>query len=464
MMLFYRRTIPGLAIHSYVIGDENTKECVVIDPVRDVEDYIAIAEKNGMEIKHILETHVHADFVSGAVELKARLNNVPKIHCSGMGGTQWIPSYADHVVQDGDEIKVGNLTFKAIHTPGHTPEHVMWALFENGEIQKLFTGDFLFVGDVGRPDLLGKEEMEKLSHQLYHSVFSKLNTFPDKTEVRPAHGAGSLCGKSLGKAPSSTLGQEREVNPALKKKSENHWINDLMKEMPPVPKYFPRMKRVNVTGAPIIGENIPGQRALTAAELKSEISKGSIILDVRSKESFAAAHVPGSINIPFSPQLATWAGWILPDNVPIVLILDDDAQLEHTVRPLVRVGFDNILGYLDGGIGAWENHAEDIDHLKTISSHDLHEWLVKDPNHFVLDVRTDAEWNAGHITNAMHIHAGLVQSNLEKLPKDKHISIVCGSGFRASIVASLLMRAGFENVSNVFGGMTAWKEEGFPTV
>jgi len=463
-MFFQRRTVSGLAIHSYVVGDENAKECVVIDPVRDVEEYIAISQVKGLEIKHILETHVHADYVSGAVELKARLNNIPEIHCSGMGGESWIPTYADHVVQDGDEIKVGNLTFRAIHTPGHTPEHVMWALFEDGEIQKLFTGDFLFVGDVGRPDLLGEEEMEKLSHQLYHSVFSKLDPYPDRTEVRPAHGAGSLCGKALGSAPSTTLGEERKENKSLIDTSEDAWIADLMRDMPPAPKYFPRMKKINVTGAAILGKEGPGRRALSAQEVKEELDKGTLVLDVRSKEAFAAAHIPGSINIPMSSQLSTWAGWMLPDDVSIALVLDDENQLEHVVNALIRVGFDKIRGYLEGGIWAWENHAMDTTHLKTISSHDLHVNLKEDPKPFVLDVRTGSEWNAGHIANANHIHAGLVQNNLNILPKDRHISIVCGSGFRASIVASMLMREGFKDISNVFGGMSAWKEEGLPVI
>jgi len=461
-MFFQRRTVSGLAIHSYVVGDEKAKECVVIDPVRDVDDYIKIAQQNGLEIKHILETHVHADYVSGAVELKARLNGKPKIHCSGMGGEDWTPSYADHVVQDGDEIKVGSLTFKAVHTPGHTPEHVMWALFEDGEIQKLFTGDFLFIGDVGRPDLLGAEEMKKLSRQLYHSVFSKLDPYPDVTEIRPAHGAGSLCGKALSSSPSSTLGEQRKVNQLLKEKSEDVWIAELLRDMPRAPKYFPRMKKVNVAGAPVLGEEKPGHRALSIQDVKTAIDKGAVILDVRSKEAFAVAHIPGSINIQLSPPLSTWAGWVLPDDVSIVLVLEEDSQLDPVVNALIRVGFDEILGYLEGGIEAWEDNAMETDHLKTISCHDLHESLKKAPKPFVLDVRTDTEWKDGHILEASHIQVGLLQDNLEKLPKDQHISIICGSGFRSSIASSLLLREGFKDVSNVFGGMSTWKEEGLP--
>lgn len=224
------------------------------------------------------------------------------------------------------------------------------------------------------------------------------------------------------------------------------------------------MKKVNVAGATIIGEEKPGKRTLAAKEFWEEINKGALVLDVRSKEAFAAAHIPGSINIPMSPQLSTWAGWILPDDVPIALVLDDDGQLDSVVTALIRVGFDTILGYLEGGIWAWENHAGETELLKTISSRDLRDWLKEDPKHYVLDVRTDAEWDAGHIANATHIHVGLVQNNFEKLPKDRHITVICGSGYRASIVASLLLREGFKNVSNVFGGMSAWKQEGLPTV
>ncbi len=251
-MFFHRITIPGLAIHSYLVGNEESKECAAIDPARDADLYIDLAAKHGFQITHIFETHVHADFVSGALEIKTRLHGKPEIYCSGMGGKEWIPSYADHIVKDGEEVKMGELMFQAVHTPGHTPEHVMWALYDHGKLQRIFTGDLLFVGDVGRPDLLGKEEMKRLSHQLYESVFQKLKPFPDDAEIRPAHGAGSLCGKQLGSNPVSTLGAERKTNKALKMLPEEHWTKELMREMPPVPKYFPRMKKINVAG-PVSG-------------------------------------------------------------------------------------------------------------------------------------------------------------------------------------------------------------------
>jgi hydroxyacylglutathione hydrolase len=463
MMFFYRKTVPGLAIYSYIIGDENIKECLVIDPIRDVEEYIGIANENHLIIKQILETHVHADFISGAAELKSRLNGLPKIYCSGMGGEEWTPDYADHIVKEGDEIKVGSLLFKAVHTPGHTPEHVMWVLYDKERIRGLFTGDFLFVGDVGRPDLLGKEEMKKLSHQLYQSIFNKLKPYPDYTEVFPAHGKGSLCGKSLGSAPSSTLGKERNENPSLQEKPESGWIEDLLKEMPPVPKYFPRIKKINISGAPLIGSKKVGSTEFSPEQIKEARDKGAVILDVRCKEAFAHSHIPGSINIPFSAQLPTWAGWILPEDTELILVLEDVKNLSAITTSLMLIGFDKIQGFLEG-IAEWEKMGMEIEGLIAISSKDLYELKQQKPEHYILDVRTLSEWKAGHIEGAVHIHAGLVQDNLDKLPKERHISVICGSGFRASMVASLLKRAGIKDVSNVFGGMTSWKEEGYPTV
>ncbi len=461
-MFFQRKTIPGLAINSYIVGDEAKKECVVIDPVRDVEDYIALAAHNGFTITDILETHVHADFVSGAPELKARLKGNPKIHCSGMGGDQWIPSYADHVMQDGDEINVGSLVFKAEHTPGHTPEHVMWALYEDRELVMLLTGDFLFVGDVGRPDLLGKEEMRKLAHQLYDSVFRKLESYPDETEIRPAHGAGSLCGKALSANPSSTLGEQRKTNRYLKKIPESDWIDDLMSEMPQAPKYFARMKKINITGAKILGERLPGLVALSLKDIQKEMDHGTIILDLRPKEKFAEAHIPGSINIPFTPQFSSWAGSVMPENAHLVLLLDDLMQLKDAAKALCRIGIDQILGYIPGGIEAWKQNGMGVASLQKASPTQLNQMQKSGKNPFVLDVRADKEWKAGHIKHATHIPLGQVEDQIEKIPKDQTIAVICGSGTRSSIASSLLLRHGINNVTNIFGGMTEWKEKGFP--
>jgi len=467
-MLLHQRFVPGLAIVSYLVGDERTGEAAVIDPTRDVDEFLDFARANDLHIRHVLETHVHADFVSGARELKARLGDQPMIHASGMGGIEWTPRYADHVAKDGDEVQVGALRFKAIHTPGHTPEHVSWALYDDTRSRDtpwiLFTGDFLFVGDVGRPDLLGPEAQRQLAHQLYQSVFERLPAVPDITEIFPSHGAGSLCGKAISSRRSSTVGFERRFNPVLGRKPESQWISELMADMPLAPPYFRRMKRVNQEGPAILGPELPGQRRWSAREVRDRVCDQCLVLDVRSKEAFAAAHIPNAINIPLGPQLPTWAGWVLPYDRPIQLIVDSAAQVPEVVTNLIRVGFDDIQGYVQGGMEGWETSGYPLGRLDTLSVHHLNDQLKQGSDRVtVLDVRTEKEWNGGHIDGAIHIHGGRLQERLPDVPRDKPVAVICGSGYRASIAASFLKREGYADVSNVIGGMSAWKAAGLPT-
>jgi hydroxyacylglutathione hydrolase len=468
-MLLYQRFVPGLAIASYVVGDERTGEAAVVDPTRDVDDFLRYAAENDLHIRHILETHVHADFVSGSRELKARLDGAPQIHSSGLGGKDWTPPYADTIAADGHEVEVGSVRLQAIHTPGHTPEHVSWALFDDSRSKDtpwlVFTGDFLFVGDVGRPDLLGEEAKKQLAHQLYNSVFERLPALPDITEIFPAHGAGSLCGKAISSRRSSTVGFERRFNPALKQKLEEEWVRDLMAEMPLAPPYFRRMKRVNKEGPAIIGPELPGQKRWTAKEVHNRVCENCLILDVRSKESFAAAHIPSSINIPFSPNLPTWAGWVLPYDRPTLIVTDSAAHVPEVVTHLLRVGFDDVQGYLQGGIDTWETSGYPLGTLSTWSVYRLAERLKSGAGTLtVLDVRTEKEWNAGHIDGAIHIHGGKLQERFADVPRDKPVAVICGSGYRGSIAASFLKREGYEDVANVVGGMAAWKASGLPSV
>lgn len=461
-MFFHQRFVPGLAIYSYLVGDEKTQTAAVIDPTRDVDDFLDIAKREGLHIKHVLETHVHADFLSGARELKDRLGEDVTIHCSGLGGADWTPPYADHVVQDGDEVQFGSVRLKAVHTPGHTPEHIMWALFDDSRSQEtpwlVFTGDFVFVGDVGRPDLLGEEARKQLAHQLYDSVFQKLPPLPDYTEIFPAHGAGSLCGKAIGSRSSSTIGYERRFNGALIEKPEPEWIDTLMDQMPLSPPYFSRMKRVNKDGPKILGPELPGHKRWSAKEVYERTCDNCLIVDVRSKEAFAAAHIPGAINIPFGANLATWAGWVLPYDRPTLIVPDDPRHMPQIVTHLIRVGFDDVQGFLEGGMDAWETKGYPIETLSTMSVHSLKE---QQNELTVLDVRTEKEWNAGHIEGAIHIHGGKLQENINRVPRDKLVAVICGSGYRGSIAASFLKREGYEQVANVLGGMTAWKAAGF---
>lgn len=468
-MFFHQRFIPGLAIASYMVGDEKTKEVAVIDPTRDVDEYIQIARKEGMRIAHIFETHVHADFVSGAPELKARCGGAPVIHCSGMGGEQWTPQYADHIAKDGDEVKIGSIRIKAIHTPGHTPEHMSWALFDDTRSKDhpwlLFTGDFLFVGDVGRPDLLGEAERAKLAHQLYESVFQRLSPLPDFTEVFPAHGAGSLCGKAIGSRRSSSLGYERRFNQSLQPMPESQWTETLLRGMPPAPPYFKRMKQVNAKGATVLAEKMPGQKRISAKELHDRLAKQDLlVLDTRSKESFAAAHIPGSISIPLAPNLPSWAGWLLPYDKSIVLVVSQPSEADEVVTHLIRVGFDRIEGWMEDGIDGWEAHGFALGSIPTMSVHDLAEALKKPDAPFVLDVRTDGEWSAGHIDGAKHVQVGLLPDRIREVPKDRPVAVMCGSGYRSSIASSLLKRQGYDRIANIMGGMGAWKAAKLPTV
>ncbi len=465
-MFFDQRFIPGLAIYSYMIGDERTKECAVIDPTRDIDYFVDTAEREGLRIRHVLETHVHADFVSGSRELKMRLGDDVTVHCSGHGGAEWTPPYADHVIKGGDTVKVGSVRLEAVHTPGHTPEHILWALYDESRSKDtpwlVFTGDFLFVGDVGRPDLLGETARKQLAHQLYESVFETLPKFPDFTELMPAHGAGSLCGKAIGSRGASTVGFERRFNASLRPADERAWVAKLLDGMPIAPPYFRRMKHVNAKGPDLIGPSLPGQRRFSANEVHERVCDHCLIVDVRQKEAFAAAHIPNSINIPLGPSLPTWAGWVLPYDHPTLIVLDDPADMRSVVTHLLRVGFDDIRGYLEGGLDLWETSGFEFARLNTQSVHELHRALQNGNHRFVLDVRTSREWQSGHVPGAHHIHGGLLQDRYSEVPRDRPVSVICGSGYRASIAASFLQREGYTDVTNVLGGMSAYLAAGFP--
>jgi hydroxyacylglutathione hydrolase len=465
-VLLHQRFVPGLAIMSYVVGDERTGEAAVIDPTRDVGEFLAYAREHGLHIRHVIETHVHADFVSGAKELKSRLDGKPAVYCSGHGGKEWTPPYADKVVKDGDSIQMGKVKLGFVHTPGHTPEHVTVSLTDTARSGDtpwvLFTGDFLFVGDVGRPDLLGDEAKRRLAHDLYGSVFERLAAVPDFTEIMPAHGAGSLCGKAIGSRNSSTVGYERRFNGALAKKPEEQWVEELLSGMPLAPPYFLRMKRVNKEGPAVLGPELPGLKRRPAKEVYERTCDHCLILDVRSKEAFAGGHIPDAINIPFGHNLPTWAGWVLPYGRPILVVLEDASQMPQVSTDLTRVGFDDVQGYLEGGIGAWELAGYPVRTLSTVSVHDLAGSLKSREPLTVLDVRTESEWEKGHIDGALHVHGGRLQERFNEVPRDKPVAVVCGSGYRASIAASFLQREGYKDVRNVIGGMAAWNATGLP--
>ncbi|KAA5542609.1 MBL fold metallo-hydrolase [Roseiconus nitratireducens] len=467
-MLIQSFFVPGLAIASYLIGDEKSGTAAVVDPTRDVDKFIDFASAHGLHIRHILETHVHADFVCGSRELKSRLKDKPVIHCSGCNGDEWTQPFADDHVREGDSIDLGDLRLEFLHVPGHTPEHIAIQVFDRTRSDQLpwlmFTGDFLFVGDVGRPDLLGEEAQQELAHELYQSLFEKTAALPDFTEIFPAHGAGSLCGKAIGSRQSSTLGFERRFNKSLQQQNESTWVRSLLDQMPLAPAYFKRLKRINRNGADLIGPQLPGQRRWSAKQIRDRICEECLVVDVRPKEAFAAAHIPDSINIPLGENLPTWAGWVLPYDRPTLLVVDDPDDAAKVTTHLLRVGFDDVRGYLDGGIESWETSGYELASLNTVSVHQLDQLMRNRSNLTILDVRTEKEWDGGHIDGAIHIHGGILQDHLDDVPKDRPVSVICGSGYRASIAASFLKRSGFDDVTNVVGGMTAWQAAKLPTV
>jgi hydroxyacylglutathione hydrolase len=328
----------------------------------------------------------------------------------------------------------------------------------------LFTGDFVFVGAVGRPDLLGAEQQKELAHQLYHSVFHTLKDVPDFTEIFPAHGAGSLCGKAIGSRRSSTLGFERRFNRSLQPADESTWTATLLSDMPLAPPYFRRMKQVNAQGPAVLGLDMPGNKRFSAKEVQQRLCEHCMIVDVRPKEAFAAAHIPGSINIPLGANLPSWAGWVLPYEKHLLIVPDDPDDMSEVVTHLIRVGLDQIGGYLEDGVEAWQNHGFPIASLDTISVHDLAASLKAPSSQrpFVLDVRTNSEWSNGHIDGAVHIHGGLLKDRYREIPQDRPIAVICGTGYRGSIAASFLKSHGYQEVGNVAGGMSAWTGAGLP--
>ncbi len=463
-MFFKRIYTPGLAIYSYVLGDEKAKQCVVIDPTRYVAPYIIHAQNAGLDIIAILETHVHADFVSGAKELKHQLNEQPTIYASGWGGNKWIPSYADKIVNSKTPIKIGDLRIEPWHTPGHTLEHITWVCFDESRSAAdpwfAFTGDCLFVGGIGRPDLLGEEPILLLSEKMYHTLFTTLAPLPDFVEIFPSHGEGSFCGKTLKTRANSTLGYERLHNPYLQKAPFEEWKKQLMQEQAPFPPYFTSVKKKNIEGPSLINT----LKVSKWEERKEEsILEDLFLLDVRHPEIFALSHLQNSLNAPFSSSFSHWVGWLLPESGSIGLIVEDHQASTDPINQLRIMGFDQEIVLLP-----YHQVKEDLKHWETsFSMIEVGEIAKIQAQHqplFVLDVRTIEEWDKGHIAGSHHIELTALDRSLSELPRDQSIAIVCRSGQRASLAASFLMKKGFRSVTNVRGGVQAWTQAGLPLI
>ncbi|CAF23666.1 MBL fold metallo-hydrolase [Candidatus Protochlamydia amoebophila] len=463
-MFFQKIYTPGLAINTYLLGDETTKECVVIDPTRVVTPIIMAAENAEMHIKAILETHVHADFISGARELKFQLKNAPIIYSSGFGGEQWVPAYADHIVKEEDVLSFGSIRLKPLHTPGHTPEHIMWICYDETRSHDLpwfiFSGDCLFVGSVGRPDLLGENAFNFLAKELYQSLFVRIAHLPDSVEVFPAHGAGSLCGKNIGGVDATTLGYERTCNPYLNPIEETEWIKSISQDLPAIPPYFSLMKKINVSNPPLLSE-LKVEKVCSERDLDLNLC---FLLDVRYPELFARFHLPGSVNIPMTPSFYSWAGWLIPHNIPLIIITNRENQMNDIVSQLRLIGFDQPF-YLFVLKDDAEKKMNRIECFSYLTPEELAKRL-HDPkeNVFVLDVRTTSEWHSGHIADAYHVELNNLYQYMHKIPQNRLIAVICRSGIRASTAISLLKKYGFNHVVNVRGGMQAWIDLEFPII
>lgn len=440
-----------LAEAAYYIESEG--EAAIIDPLRETEPYIELAKKRGAAIKYVFETHFHADFVSGHIDL-ARKVNAPIIY-GPMADTQYDVINA----VDGQEFKLGKVKFRVLHTPGHTPESSCYLLLdENGKEHSIFTGDTLFVGDVGRPDLLdGIMTREELASMMYDSLNKKIKTLPDTVVVYPAHGPGSACGKNIGKETYSTIGEQKKFNYALKDMSREEFIEKVTDGILPPPSYFFEDARINKAGYNPIDEVIStNKKPLSPDEIKKAVQNGALILDTRKPDDFEKGFIPGSLNIGLNGQYAVWVGTLIDINKTLVLVTENGKEEESILR-LARVGYENVAGYLKGGIQAWNGN---LDTVKSIQATEVATQIAKGVD--VIDVRKPGEWNTSHLKKAEFLPLADMPDNLETMDKEKPYVVHCAGGYRSMIACSLMKQKGFANVTNVYGGFGAMVTAGLP--
>lgn len=460
-MVFETIFTPGVAHLSYLVGDKATGRAAIIDPRRDVEVYLELARKHTLTITHALETHNHADFISGCRELADRTGTA-KVYLSTEGGTSY--GYAHEGLKDGDRIDLGRVVLTARHTPGHTPEHLAYLAAESTRPDRPFavlSGDCLFADSVGRPDLLGQEKSQDLARQLYRSLREVFLKLDDDVRVHPAHGAGSPCGANISDRLVSTIGYERRFNPALQVKDEAEFIAYVLHTAPPEPRYYPRAKKINATGPDVLGR-LPTVPGLTPRQFQEAVAGGNAqLVDNRQMLAFGGGHIAGALNIGPRPELSIWAGWMLDPERPLLLVLEKDSDLPEVLRQFLRVGYTKFAGYLLGGMEAWENGGLPLVPLAQMTVHELKKALP--PRDLqVLDVRTPSEWEGGHVPGARYIFLPELPEKASKLDKDQPVAVYCDSGYQASLAASLLRRQGFRKVCNVPGSWKAWKASGYP--
>ncbi|MFY9555870.1 MAG: rhodanese-like domain-containing protein [Blastocatellia bacterium] len=457
-MYFRQFYLACLAHASYLIGSGD--EAVVVDPQRDVDQYVAEAEARGFKIKHVIETHLHADFVSGHRELAAR-TGAEIIFGPRSGAT-----FPHRAVADGDEINVGGVTLRFLETPGHTPESVSILVIDNAVSpapQKVLTGDAMFIGDVGRPDLAGGRGFtaEQMAGMLYDSLHEKLMKLDDAVEVYPAHGAGSMCGRNISKETSSTIGEQRSFNYALKPMSKGEFVRMMTVDLPEAPAYFPRDAEINRTGAAALKE-LPPPKALTAQEVKVLAERGHLVLDVRSSAAFGNAHVPGALNIALSGQFATWCGTLIATSTPIILVADDVGAVDEAVTRLARVGIEGVSGYLDGGMQSWDLAGLTSNAISQMPVDELYQLIADSATLSIVDVRRPGEYTNAHVPGAINVPLPHLEEQVSTLDPTLATAVICASGYRSSAATAILARRGFADLYNVVGGTNGWINAGYP--
>jgi len=460
-MIFKQFHNESLGHASYFIGSEMTGEAIVTDARRDVDIYFETARNHGMRIKYALDTHQHNDYVSGIREIGVRAE------VTLLAGSRSTAGYDATRLSDGGKFRIGEVDISALHTPGHTPEHICLVikdLSRGEEPAMLLSGGCLLVDDIGRPDLFGGPGAVKTNAlDLYRSLYEKIMRLPDHVEVYPTHVAGSLCGGSIGSRLSTTVGYERILNRWLNYSGPDEFAAMCMRKenLPSVPPYWRHMRQINQDGPPLLG--VLGEPpALSVAAFDRFRKKGFFILDCRSPEAFSA-HIPGALSAGIGTSFPTWAGTVLPFGQPYILVLDRSKDLWDIVWHLLRIGYDLPKGWLAGGMTAWRSSGSEIESLPLLTVWDLEKEMERDGALFVLDVRQPGEWASGHIEGAHLITGAEISERIRELPNNRQIAVICGSGYRSSSVASILTNKGYKRISSVLGGMGAWKRAGFST-
>ncbi len=458
-MYFKQIVTPGLGCFSYIIGCPAAREMVVIDPKRDVQDYLDISRDEGMRITHVIDTHVHADHVTGTHELKSHTD------CDIMMYETSPVEYEFTPLKEGQKLEVGNAGLEVLHTPGHTPDSMSLLVTDFTRGQEpwiILTGDVLFVGDIGRPDLVGEARLDEQIDNLYNSLYVKLSEYPDYLEVFPAHGAGSLCGRGMSSKQNSTLGFERKHNPMLGFDSYEAFHLAMNQDFPSRPKSFTHIITTNANGVPLL-ERCPIDLAMEPEKFEESMLAGGVVLDVRDTASYAGYHIPGSLNFGFSDSLANWVGMVVSPTADLLLVVNSHEDYDLMRIELHRIGYDNIFGYLRGGISSWIYSGRPIEKLSIDSAQALHQLFEQGEQPSIVDVRTPGEVEQGYIPGSKHISLSDILSGNFDLSEEGHHILYCASGYRSNIAASYLQQHGYWDVRALAGGFLAWDRAGYPT-